>query len=165
MLDPRMARQADTFRRHGIKSICAWMSRYPNEAHRQLGRRLGVMPVELLYWQFQEAKRSGMLAWAYVDSFVRVVRDCLPEGWGAGGDVTDRDRLMCQVAWKRRVAIGLGVSEVPIEADEFWKAIEQQAPSVGWVPQGIDDDIVLKAAEAVFSQGTKQDKEQSEIED
>lgn len=148
--DPRTARRADTLQRHGISSVINWMSGFPNESYPDLGRRLGVMPIELLYWQFQEAIGSGMLAWAYIDSFVRTVRERLTDGWGGDDEETVRNRALCHAAWKLKVEVGLGILETPAEVDNFWSAVEQQSPPPSWVPQGIDDDIILRAAQATF---------------
>lgn len=144
------ARRDEVLRKHRISSVVGWMSRNPNKSYPDLAKSLGVVPAELVNWQFQESAEANIVPWAYIDSFVRLVRVKLVSGWGGDDDDAKRDRAICFATWKMYTRIGLGLLGNTTSADAFWDAITQLVPSSDWVPQGVDDDIVMKAAKETF---------------
>ncbi|WP_145234368.1 NUDIX hydrolase [Urbifossiella limnaea] len=128
----------------GYPSVAAFLESIPAETYKAASDRLGddVAPIQLELAQFAEARRSGTVRAAAMDSLVREATQHIPGGWpddpvghfGLGG---------VYVCWAIRV------EDVQValraKADAVWAALTALSPPAGWLPTRVDDPLIVAA--------------------
>jgi hypothetical protein len=132
----------NTVRSLGFANLTECLASMPSQPYGEIARRLGnVAPIQIIALQFQEAKSSGRLREAAMDSLCRNLVEQLPEGWGVGENAE----------WQSVRALSSWTSEVQVtgECQEFKStllavatAFREMPPPRGWIPHGPDDSII-----------------------
>lgn len=129
-------------RERGYDSLTAFANARPTASLVSLAEELGkedVVAAQVLSGLLAEAERSKQVTRFVRDVLVRELSECLPNGWPAMLDDTNR--------FKVAKALGSWFADTPethrARADKVGDALLAMPPPPGWRPLGPDDELLL----------------------
>ncbi len=132
-----MDRIDERIRAAGFSSLWEWLSVHPHLTWTEVGQELGVTPMLAIKKCIAEAPSREA---AVRQGLLRELRRYFPQGW----DSSKR--------WPRAKMSGMLASSLHLDLD-FIHAVYAELdllPS-GWIPQGVDDEDLVRITKSLFS--------------
>jgi hypothetical protein len=132
----------DRVSQRDFATLSAFADSRPTASLKELARELGpekdVAALQLERLLRQEARETGRVRRFARAALVREINEYFPQGW-MRGDTVDFSRASVWAEWVSRLG-----EEHRAAAESVWDRLKRLA-SVGWLPMGVDDPIILEA--------------------
>lgn len=135
-------------RSRGYSGINDFLEDRPGRTYRAISKELGEQkfaPMQIYGMQLREAFQNGSLRRSAADALVRSMRQDMRRGWGVGLHA-DRCRATAFSHWRCMVIESCNIDEKHREClVSVTEEIKRIGPPVGWLPKGVDDEIIQQA--------------------